>query len=114
MPISGRTSRAARRSSELPRADAMVTPFMATVPPVGCSSSARQRSRVVLPEPDGPITQTTSFGATARLTWRSTSVGPKLFDTFSEAINGTAKSRPLAGPAQKTMMLGFAKFSVFA
>ena len=94
MPISGRTSRAARRSSELLRADAIVTPFMATDPSVGCSSSARQRSKVVLPEPDGPITQTTSFGATARLTCRSTSVGPKLFDTFSEAINGAAKSRP--------------------
>jgi hypothetical protein len=72
-----------------------VTPFIATAPPVGCSSRAKHRSKVVLPEPDGPITQTTSFGATAKQTRRSTSVGPKLLDTASAAINGTAKPQPL-------------------
>ena len=39
---------------------AMVTPFIVTAPAEGCSRSARQRSKVVLPEPDGPMTQTTS------------------------------------------------------
>ena len=36
------------------------TPPTLTVPAVGCSSRLTQRSRVDLPEPDGPMTQTTS------------------------------------------------------
>src|SRR6202011_29748 len=77
--------------------EAIVAPRMVTRPALGCSSSARQRSRVVLPEPDGPITQTMSFSATGRLTRRSTSLGPKLLDTCSAAmigpVDGTWHSR---------------------
>ncbi len=35
---------------------------MKTLPPVGVSSRFTQRSSVDLPEPDGPMTQTTSPG----------------------------------------------------
>jgi hypothetical protein len=87
---------------------------MATVPPVGCSRRAKHRSKVVLPEPDGPITQTTSFGATARLTRRSTSVGPKLLDTSSAAINGTAKPQPSLRHHKKCLCYFFAKASIVA
>ena len=66
----------------------IVVPRMMTRPVLGCSSSARQRSRVVLPEPDGPITQTMSFSATGRLTRRSTSLGPKLLEIWSAAMIG--------------------------
>jgi hypothetical protein len=69
---------------------------------------------VVLPEPDGPITQITSFGATARLTCRSTSAGPKLLETSSAVINGTAKPTPVLTLPKKMLMLGFVKFRAIA
>ncbi len=46
------------------------------VPSLGCSSRFTQRSRVDLPEPEGPIRQTTSPGATSRLMPLSTSLEP--------------------------------------
>ena len=49
-----------------------------TRPRVGRSSMLRQRSSVDLPDPDGPMTQTTSPGATSRLTPLSTSLCPKV------------------------------------
>src|ERR1700738_5308998 len=88
MPISGRTARAARRSAESGLDEQIVVPRIVTRPALGCSSSARQRNSVVLPEPDGPITQTMSFSATCKLTRRRTSLGPKLLETSSAAIIG--------------------------
>ena len=48
--------------------------FHHLLPELGCSSRLRQRSRVDLPDPDGPITKTSSRSATSRSTpfrtWR--------------------------------------------
>jgi hypothetical protein len=53
--MSKRTNLAASRTSFDGFDVANVTPFMIIRPPVGASSNARQRSSVVLPDPDGPI-----------------------------------------------------------
>jgi hypothetical protein len=45
---------------------------MRITPPFGASRQARQRSRVVLPEPLGPITAVTSPSSTEKSTPRST------------------------------------------
>src|ERR1700716_4315604 len=106
IPISGRTARAARRSAESGLGEAIVVPRMLTRPALGFSSSARQRSRVVLPEPDGPITQTMSFSATGRLTCRSTSLLPKLLETWSAAMIGPVDDTRYSrlGPNQKNWL----------
>jgi hypothetical protein len=44
--------------------DRMSTPSKRIEPPVGSSSRFRQRSSVLLPEPDGPMTKTSSWGKT--------------------------------------------------
>ena len=44
--------------SAAPRSGVM--PLTRIVPPVGCSRSAMTRSSVVLPQPDGPISETNS------------------------------------------------------
>ena len=107
MPMSGRTSRAERRSSELSFAEEMVTPFITTVPALGCSSRARHRSSVVLPEPEGPMRHTTSLGWTARSTRRSTSTGPKLLLTSWAAISGTTN---VGSPCNLTINLRYGLF----
>src|SRR3984893_7571042 len=53
------------------------SPSMAIVPLSYSSSRLMQRSSVVLPEPLGPITTTTSPGVTASDTSRNTSTAPK-------------------------------------
>ena len=67
-----RTARAAALVLRSARGEEIVIPCITTWPSLGISRSARQRSRVVLPEPDGPTMQTTSRSVTARLTLVST------------------------------------------
>src|SRR5665647_946077 len=55
----------------------METPSRNTSPFVGSSKRLRQRRNVLLPEPEGPITQTTSPFSTEALTPLSTSSSPK-------------------------------------
>jgi hypothetical protein len=57
---------------------------------------AAQQGR--LPDPDGPITQTTSFAATATLTRRNTSVGPKL----GHIVSGYQRHAHAQTPTSKT------------
>src|SRR2546423_562644 len=54
------------------------TPSMMIAPLVGSSSRLQQRNSVLLPEPDGPMMNTSSCGATTRSMPRRTSVCPKL------------------------------------
>src|ERR1041385_6697176 len=54
------------------------TPPSVIAPPLGSSSRLQQRSRVLLPEPDGPMMKTSSCGATLRSMPRSTSVAPNV------------------------------------
>ena len=62
---------------------------------------ARQRSNVVLPEPDGPTTQTTSFGCNRETDVPQHFGRAEAFRYLSEAINGAAKSRPRRGTSTK-------------
>jgi hypothetical protein len=52
---------------------ATATPSMRTVPPEGSSSPDRQRSSVVLPQPDGPTRQTSSPLSTVKVRSRRAS-----------------------------------------
>src|SRR5258708_5523929 len=54
------------------------TPPSVMAPEVGSSSRLQQRSSVLLPDPDGPMMNTSSCGATLRSMPHSTSVAPKL------------------------------------
>src|SRR5258706_11756301 len=75
----------------------IVTPSSSTVPALGLSSRLRQRSRVDLPEPDGPITHTTSRAWTARSTPFSTSVWPNdLRSPAARRITGAVVMAPTA------------------
>ena len=65
MPMFGRTARAARRTAASAFGVAITWPLMVTVPSEGTSSRARHRSKVVLPDPLGPTTHTTSRSETA-------------------------------------------------
>ncbi|MNV78129.1 hypothetical protein D3C71_1716010 [compost metagenome] len=51
-------------------------PLARMVPLVGVSSRLQQRSMVLLPEPEGPITHTSSPAFTCRSTPRSTTLSP--------------------------------------
>jgi hypothetical protein len=53
-----------------------------------------QRNAVDLPEPDGPITQTTSPAATEKLTPLSTSMRPKVFLTSRNSMLPPEKVGP--------------------
>ncbi len=64
MPMSERTARAAALVCRSGSGVEIAVPCMRMRPSLGFSSSARQRSKVVLPEPDGPTTQTTSRSIT--------------------------------------------------
>src|SRR5258708_33018869 len=50
-------------------------------PAVGSSRKAMQRSSVLLPDPEGPVTQTTSPAGLSRSMPCSTSVSPKRLET---------------------------------
>ena len=69
---------------------AITAPFMVTRPSDGTSSKARQRSRVVLPEPLGPTTHTTSRSETASETRVRTWLEPNRFETPSAAMIAAA------------------------
>ena len=72
---------------------------MVTRPSDGSSSSARQRSSVVLPEPLGPMTHTTSRSETASETRVRTWLDPNRFETPSAAMIGApAIDRPSVAP----------------
>src|ERR1700733_2786459 len=79
MPTPAGTSRALRRTSEGLTACDTTRPLTRVTPSDGVSSMARQRSRVVFPDPLGPMSDTTSFCANARLIPRKTSVAPNRF-----------------------------------
>lgn len=88
MPMSDLTALAAARSAREPLGCEMVVPLIATRPFDGVSSSARHRSRVVLPEPDGPMMHTTSPALMPSETACKTVSAPKSFDSASAAIRG--------------------------
>src|SRR5262249_49160388 len=77
MPISGRTARAARRTAASALGVAITWPLMVTLPSDGSSSSARHRSRVVLPDPLGPPPPPRSAAETARQTAGNPLLVPK-------------------------------------
>jgi len=70
------------------------TPCITTRPSLGVSSSAIQRSSVVLPEPLGPTMQTTSRSITGRQTRVSTWWSPNFFDTPSATMIGAPAIPP--------------------
>src|SRR5882757_9102988 len=64
------------------------SPFRWIWPTSGRSSQLMQRSRVDLPEPEGPSTQTVSPLPTWKLTSDSTSLSPKLLETPTTLSTG--------------------------
>src|ERR1700749_4976410 len=86
-------------------------PLTRTLPSLGCSRSAMMRRRVVLPQPEGPMNETNSPGATARSTpasaWTSPSAVSKVRETprastgggdeVGVVIEGTLKQSPHVG-----------------
>src|SRR5687767_814452 len=73
-------------------------------PPSMRSSRLMQRISVDLPEPDGPITTTTSPRSTVRSTSRRTCRSPKCLLTLSSTTSGSVPMRPATYPlvAQST------------
>jgi hypothetical protein len=74
------------------RACRAVLPKTLTVPAVGASRSAMSRRSVLLPHPDGPMSETNSPGATVTLTSLRAAMGAPFFDgkTRSTAVTSTA------------------------
>src|SRR6056297_3568508 len=66
------------------RAASGLTPLTVMVPPVGCSRSAMQRKKVVLPQPDGPMKLTKSPFSMFRLTPFSACTGPSFVSKVSD------------------------------
>src|SRR5699024_5719264 len=64
-------------------------PWNRICPAVGVSSRLMHRSRVLLPEPDAPMTQVTSTGLTVKSTSRSTTWVPKLLDRWRTWMIGS-------------------------
>src|ERR1043165_4798310 len=71
----------------------MSTPSTKIDPLLGSSSRLRQARNVLLPEPDGPIMNTSSCGATARSMPRNTSWVPNDFHSARTSRIGAAISR---------------------
>ena len=90
MPISERTALAAALISRSGWAVEIGVPSMTMRPSLGSSSSAKQRSSVVLPEPEGPTTQTTSRSITGNDTRVSTWFVPNRLVTPSARMIGVA------------------------
>src|SRR3954471_23435432 len=76
MALRSRSAISCLRGTAAPKST-MGPPVKATVPPSGISSPFRQRSTVVLPEPDGPISTSTWPWSTARSMDLSTWLLPK-------------------------------------
>src|SRR4051794_40571976 len=76
MPLRSRSAISCRRGTAAPKST-VGPPVKATVPPSGISSPFRQRSTVVLPEPEGPISTSTWPWSTARSMDLSTWLLPK-------------------------------------
>ena len=66
----------------------MVLPCMTMRPSLTASSRAKQRNSVVLPEPLGPMTQSTSRSITGRLTRVSTWLAPNFLEIPSATMIG--------------------------
>jgi len=82
MPTSARNRASACPSS------ASGTPSMVMVPELTVSSRLMHRHSVDLPEPDAPMTTTTSPAATSRLTLSSAWSSPNCLRTFSIRSSG--------------------------
>src|SRR5687768_11329834 len=79
-------------------------PSKATTPDSGVSSPLRHRSTVVLPEPLGPISTTTSPRRTSKSTPATTRLVPKLFWSPVTCSNG--RSSGGAGGASGSPLWG--------
>src|SRR4029077_7637645 len=78
----------ARGGTMMPRAGADTRrPAMLISPSVGCSRPATQRNVVVLPQPEGPSSTTTSPLGTAKLT--PSTAGRPLANRFESAVNSS-------------------------
>src|SRR5262249_39637951 len=81
------------------RGSSMSMPSTTTDPADGSSRRLRQRSRVDLPEPDGPITKTSSRSATLRSTPFSTCRWPKCLWMPRASTMGVISCGPRASRA---------------
>ena len=70
------------------------TPATTTSPAVGSSSPARQRSNVDFPQPDGPITTSTSPRASVRSMPRRTGWAPNRFSRPRTVTSGALSDAP--------------------
>src|SRR3990167_1003493 len=68
------------------------SPWWRTWPALGLIRPVSRRSRVVLPQPEGPITQTTSPGCMSKLRRLMTRRAPKSSATLSNAITAGARA----------------------
>ena len=64
-----------------------------------------QRMKVDFPEPEGPITTTTSRGATSTLTSRSTWKSPNHLFTSRQMMMGSVSSRNVSSTAESAFAL---------
>ena len=64
-------------------------PSNSTLPPVGVSNKFRQRKKVLLPLPEGPIITTTSPASISKSIPLSTSFFPNVFCKFLMLITST-------------------------
>ena len=81
------------------------SPATKILPLVGVSSMLTQRSSVDLPEPDGPMTQTTW----PVLTWKSmpfsTSLSPKYLWSSCTSIAAVVRSVVISGPLSERLSM---------
>src|SRR3989338_244053 len=81
------------------------TPSKTIAPALGSSSRFRQRSSVLLPEPDGPMMNTSSCGATRRSIPRSTWSGPKCLCSPATSRIGGRRLTPAGSLARRRVRL---------
>src|SRR5258708_30879728 len=82
----------------------MTSPSMAIVPELGSRNPAIMRSVLVLPQPDGPSSDTNSPGMMARLRCSTASTEPKAQLTLSSTSRGTVGAD---GAADLVMRVSF-------
>ena len=104
MPMSERTARAALRTWRSGSGVEIAVPCMTMRPSLGFSSSARQRSSVVFPEPEGPTTQTTSRSITGNDTRVSTWFAPNRLVTSSATMIGVPAIDPPTVPGPSLIL----------